>query len=165
MQYTLKRKAQFWSHVDITADPDECWEWQRCRFKKPGYEYGRCRMASISHSQYAHVLAFILHTGALPRKWVLHHCDNPPCCNPQHLYDGTPKDNARDRDMRGRSGWIRFPERRGRARLSLSQDRRNILYDLHQQGYSSKATGLILGIPASTIRDYVRREKQIRQKV
>lgn len=34
--------------------------------------------------------------------FVLHTCDNPPCCNPAHLYRGTALDNARDRDTRGR---------------------------------------------------------------
>lgn len=34
--------------------------------------------------------------------WVLHRCDVPNCCNPDHLYLGTAKDNARDRAMRAR---------------------------------------------------------------
>lgn len=33
---------------------------------------------------------------------VLHHCNNPPCCNPAHLYVGSTQDNAHDRADRKR---------------------------------------------------------------
>jgi hypothetical protein len=51
----------------------------------------------------AHRLAYTLTNGALPPTMqVCHHCDNPPCCNPAHLYPGTHTDNMRDRTARGR---------------------------------------------------------------
>ena len=34
---------------------------------------------------------------------VRHECDNPPCCNPRHLLDGTAEDNSADMKARGRS--------------------------------------------------------------
>lgn len=44
----------------------------------------------------------LLEHGEIPEgDWVLHHCDNPPCVNPKHLYFGTPKENSRDREVRG----------------------------------------------------------------
>jgi len=45
---------------------------------------------------------------------ALHHCDNPRCVNIDHLYEGTHKDNARDRSLRNQQSWnwTRTPERR-----------------------------------------------------
>jgi len=51
---------------------------------------------------------------------VLHHCDNPPCINPAHLFLGTTADNAADkvakgRQLRGESlAWSRLTEERVR---------------------------------------------------
>ena len=52
-----------------------------------------------------HVLAWVDHHGQLPpaeTPCILHHCDNPPCVNPDHLYAGTQMDNMRDASRRKR---------------------------------------------------------------
>jgi HNH endonuclease len=59
----------------------------------------------------AHRYAFEASYGLVPGGFqVCHACDNPPCCNPMHLFPGTAGANAQDREMKGRgrsnaSGW------------------------------------------------------------
>lgn len=53
----------------------------------------------------AHRFAFALHHGCIDNELnVLHTCDNPPCCNPAHLFQGTQKNNVDDMVAKGRHG-------------------------------------------------------------
>jgi hypothetical protein len=49
-----------------------------------------------------------------------HRCDNPPCCNPSHLFLGTPTDNARDREAKQRRQTL-GGEAHGNAKLTAEQ--------------------------------------------
>jgi hypothetical protein len=89
---------RFWRQVTIRG-PDECWEWTESNRNSQGY--GQITVGN--RSRQAHRVAFELAIRKLqPGENVLHSCDNPPCCNPQHLWPGTQLDNARDRDAKGR---------------------------------------------------------------
>lgn len=53
---------------------------------------------------YAHRLAYRLFVGPIPRgMYVCHHCDNPRCINPAHLFVGTAADNHLDCETKGRA--------------------------------------------------------------
>lgn len=79
-----------------------CWEWQGAKEKPPLHPYGR--MYFGKRYRLAHRVAYEEFVGAIPPgTCVLHRCDNPPCCNPEHLFLGTKADNNADRDAKGRT--------------------------------------------------------------
>jgi hypothetical protein len=112
--------ARFWSHVD-RRDPGECWPW--LTGKKHGY--GAFAFGSRSDGTRAtvpaHRVAYYLTHGRWPKPCCLHACDNPPCCNPAHLFEGTHEDNVADRQAKGRTN-----VRRGEAHPSTHLTERDI---------------------------------------
>ena len=89
--------SRFLSHVG-KGNSDECWEWTAGR---NALGYGNCWFHG--RHQMAHRVAWIVANGDIPDGLLsLHKCDNPPCCNPAHLFLGTSQDNADDRDQKGR---------------------------------------------------------------
>jgi len=90
--------------------PDDrgCWPWAGSRHKISGYGvaclYKAPHRYGLGRCDTAHRLAWVVHCGPLaPGRCVLHHCDNPPCVNPDHLFLGSLADNAFDRDRKGRT--------------------------------------------------------------
>jgi hypothetical protein len=81
----------------LKADGD-CPVWTGCR---NWAGYGKM---SVNGKLWAtHRFAYQLANGPIPEGvHICHHCDNPPCCNPRHLYAGSDQTNADDRKTRGR---------------------------------------------------------------
>ena len=94
---------RFWSKVDKNG-PNGCWLYMGFR-KWDGYGWLARRRAGKSRYYTAHRYAWILtHGEPADGMHVLHRCDNPPCCNPAHLWLGTHDDNMADASAKGRSG-------------------------------------------------------------
>ncbi len=83
---------RFWIKVDKRG-PDDCWPWLASKSK---FGYG---VFSVKHKWIAaHRVSFLISNGYLPnikqRRLVMHDCENPSCQNPNHLLDGTTKENG-----------------------------------------------------------------------
>src|SRR3990167_2290908 len=99
-QSILKR---FWSFVEILSD-DECWLWLG---GKTGSGYGRFWMNGKNRC--SNRVALEIKIGRIPDGlFACHTCDNPSCCNPKHLFCGTPKQNMDDMIRKGRAVYKRL---------------------------------------------------------
>jgi hypothetical protein len=75
-----------------------CWEWQK-RLDKDGYGISWYNRKTMK----AHRMSYMVYIGELQvGKFICHKCDNPKCCNPFHLFQGTPLDNIIDAQQKGR---------------------------------------------------------------
>lgn len=96
---TEKRIEQFWANIHKEADTG-CWIWGGNVHVISGYGIAAATRYKVDFvgSDYAHRVAFYLSRRRYPTTGmhIAHTCDNPPCINPIHLYEATPKENHQD---------------------------------------------------------------------
>jgi len=94
MKKTLKERLE----SKLVPNASGCLEWT-------GYcdygGYGRINSGRNTEIL-CHRAAWEVHNGSVPSECVLHRCDNPKCCNIDHLFLGTPSDNVQDMVLKGR---------------------------------------------------------------
>jgi len=133
-----KFAVNFWANVTKGNTEDDCWKWKGAK-SDGGYGNITIRLANKRQTYHAHRVSYAIHFGNFPEHLhVLHHCDNPECPNPKHLFLGTNLDNVADRQNKGRT-----------IRPSNALPDKTVLYILSQRSRrvsSSLATELNVSI-------------------
>lgn len=158
---------KFWAGVDQRpgkGPQGTCWTWSRyCNRTGYGqfsarrgigvFKNGRARWRAYL----AHRIAFYLTYKRWPVSHVLHHCDNPPCCNPAHLWEGTDKDNCLDKVSKGRqsrTGGAKPGERNGKAKLTDAQVR--FIRQAAKDGIKHRELAAQFGVSYTTVTSIVK---------
>ena len=148
--------ARFWAKVDRSAGLEGCWPWLAGRDHQGyGKFWIRTSIGAAGQTVHASRIALGLALGrpVADDKSACHHCDNPPCCNPSHLYEGSVETNAHDRHVRGRDP---RGERHGRARLTEELVRAvRAAHKPNTRGHGPEFLARRFGLPVSTVRNVV----------
>lgn len=140
-----KFETRFWKYVDKHGPVPShqphlgrCWLWTGAldKIQRGHLRFGRADEGQIGTNR----ASWLIHFGDIPAgKSVLHHCDNPQCVRPSHLYLGTQQDNMRDKQVRGRHhllghGELVAGEKNANADLTWAAVR--AIREAHAQGVS-----------------------------
>ncbi len=136
--------VRFWRFT-TPLGKDKCWIWAGNKNQKG---YGFFRIGRYGPVKIAHRVSWELHNGPIPDGLcVCHHCDNPSCVNPHHLFVGTQYDNIQDMLAKGRGNKGKHPCPHTRVRKLTDDAVRSIRTD----GRPAHIVAFEHGIAESTV--------------
>jgi len=152
LQKARSQSVRFWAKVDKSGD---CWIWTAGKDKDG---YGKFQITGrgprfrgdrpVQKHVRAHRLAWEMLNGPVPDGMVLmHSCDTPACCNPEHLTPGTQAANRADCVTKGRQG-------------RHAPDLPKRVLELRQRGMILKEIARELDVPMGTVGGLLRRARQ-----
>jgi hypothetical protein len=126
---------------------DDCWEWTGSRTKQG---YGRLNRSGRNQHANRFILALVKPPSD-PELCACHHCDNPPCVRPSHLFWGTVAENNADMLVKGRL--IPPKVRAGSAhhKAKITEDEAMEIRRLRRAGLSQAKIGEIFGLSQTSV--------------
>lgn len=146
-------KTFHWSLVDSSAGTDRCWPWTG---PVNTWGYGDATLGGKRLN--ASRAAFLTYHGRIDEGLVVcHRCDNPICCNPEHLYAATQAENLADCRRKGRQRY-RTGASHHRVGAKLTPELVKQARELYAQGITQVEIGKRFGVHSSVISRAVRGE-------
>lgn len=148
---------RIWPRIKVSQTG--CWEWTGALRSGYGVVGIGSRSDGTRRAARAHRVVWEELRAEIPEGLFLcHHCDNPKCCNPDHMFLGTAAENTADMDRKGRR--VNTPNSgvlNGRARLDPEMV--ELIRSAYQSGVSQSALSRALGFSRSSIGEVVRGER------
>lgn len=143
----------------VVEELGPCWEWRGMKDKDGYGVLGWYSTYGTNNRVHRFVLSLMMGRALEPDEWACHHCDNPPCARPEHLYLGSATTNSRDRSVRGRAkGTFKGNEAHPNHRLTDRQVRK--IRSMYRKGYLQQEIADEFNITQPTVSRIVRGERR-----
>lgn len=164
----LKQNHTFREYIKLLFDErverrgvEDCWPWQGVIFRNG---YG-CLTATIPSGKVraflAHRLSYYFAYGKFnTRLFVCHHCDNPKCVNPEHLFLGTPQDNMDDKVQKGRQ-----PRGENAGNAKLTETQIGTVFELYAADWTQQQIANHIGCSFQHVSKILRRQRRAFDRV
>ncbi len=138
-------EERFWDHVDVVYDLTSCWNWTACVNE---HGYGIIGVGGKSVDRASRV-SWRIHNGEIggSKVFVCHHCDNPLCVRPDHLFLGSAQDNSKDCASKGRnSGFSKVYKGEEHGSSKLNEEKVRLIRSLKESGMRGSEIAPIIGV-------------------
>lgn len=134
------------------GEPDECWEWQK-GLKTGGYAsyaFTSKRLNKLIQIGGHRAIALIKYQVLESEDFAMHTCDNPKCCNPEHIIKGSCKQNTQDACL---NGLIKHAKGSQHGRSILVEDQVHLILQFLNEGKPQAEIARFFNVSPSAIAD------------